>query len=90
MFAGENDDFERYIDLAALSIAGGQFEQAIEFCNISIKLESNCYRAYFYRGMAYAYMKDNERAINNFNEAIRLNSNAEEIRTDLEKLINYI
>lgn len=56
-----------------------QFEQAIDFFNESIKLNSTFTPAYNNRGVSYANLKQYDKAIEDYNKAIELNQNDSEV-----------
>ena len=60
---------------ASRYIARGKPNQAIAILTKEISKQPNNYLAYFYRGVAYSQLKDNNKAISNYSQSIEINPN---------------
>ncbi len=59
--------------LADEYIQTGQYERAIETCNMGIRISSDCYSCFVSRGEAYALKGDLGKALSDFEKAIVMN-----------------
>lgn len=69
---------EAWVEKAKKLFSDGSFtnpNQAIEYLNNAIKLDSRYYKAYHMRGYIYKSLGEYQRAIDDYSEAIRLNQN---------------
>ena len=57
------------------AIDDGCFDEAIEIANVVMAMDSNNSEAFYIRGSAWRGMDDNDRAISDLTEAIRINPN---------------
>jgi tetratricopeptide (TPR) repeat protein len=53
----------------------GEYQQAIEDFNQTIRLDSNNAKAYYNRGLVYAHLGKSQQALKDLNQAIRLDPN---------------
>jgi tetratricopeptide (TPR) repeat protein len=65
-------DAVSHINLATASVSRGEYDKAIEECNLAIRLDAKDARAYGTRGEAYRMRSALDRAIADASEAIRL------------------
>jgi Tetratricopeptide repeat. len=52
---------------------GRRYERAMKYANQAIKIDSNNVEAYIARGIVYAHINENDKAIEDYNNALRLN-----------------
>jgi tetratricopeptide (TPR) repeat protein len=70
IFTDGTDYIENNMAAGTVSLAGGEFEEAIKFFNRVLEIDPNYSEAYHRRGITYSYMDDYEKAINDYRRAL--------------------
>ncbi|MBI5359449.1 MAG: DUF1570 domain-containing protein [Planctomycetes bacterium] len=73
--------FEAYTIAGSVCFSNAQFEKAIEYATKSIEINPVFYPGYNTRALAYLYLKNKDKALENIGESLRLDDrNAETLR----------
>ena len=90
----EKKDEEYYMNKGRECQSKEKYNDAIKYYNKAIELNPKCWRAYNNIGLAYEELKENEKAFEYFDKALKLHSEPEvmdaitELRDECIRLMN--